>query len=100
MSKMKTKTRKAKPAVVWTVTTADPYSEEPGYKAYVSVFATREAALQCLRGSAEEDKDIVEGELRWYDEDTDEPWVEVVSGGDVRWTHMLERKTVHEKGGW
>ena len=92
---MKTKARKSKPMAVWTVTTSDPYSDEPGYRAYVSVFADRDKAFQCMKGSAEEDAETVDGELRWYDEGTDEPWVEVVNRlGDVRWTHMLERKIV------
>lgn len=81
---------------VWCVTTADPYTDEPGYRAYVSVFARHEDALRALKATAQEDAHIVEGELRWQDEDTDEPWVEVVSGGDVRWTHYLTQETVKE----
>lgn len=93
---MKVKARKSKPKAAWTVTTADPYSDEPSYKAYVSAYANRDKAFQCMKGSAEEDAEFIDGELRWrYDEDTDEPLVEVVDRlGDVRWTYMLERKIV------
>ena len=84
------------PHECWTVMTADPKSDEPGYLAYASLFVTREAALKCLRNSAEEDAQTIGGVVRWQDEDTDEPWCQVCyPDGEVWITHCLARKTVN-----
>lgn len=80
----------------WAVVTADPKSDEPGYLAYVSLYAERESAFEALRNSAAEDAETIEGNIKWHDEDTDEPWCEVCDcDGEVRWAHYLERKEIN-----
>ena len=83
------------PRNVWTVTSADPKSDEPCYLAYSSVFATKEAALEALRNSAAQDAETIEGEVKWHDEDTAAPWCQVCyPDGEVWITHCLECKEV------
>lgn len=85
------------PRNVWVVTSADPKSDEPGYLAYSSVFATKEAALEALRNSAAEDAQTIEGEVKWHDKDTDAPWCQVCyPGGEVWITHCLECKDIQK----
>lgn len=79
---------------VWAVVTADPRSDDPGYKAYASIFANRSDALKCLKNTAAEDAEQFGGVVRWHDDDTDEPWCEVVCDGEARWVHTLDRKEV------
>jgi hypothetical protein len=83
------------PRKCWAVVSADPKSDEPGYLAYTSLYATREAALEALRNSAAEDAETIDGEVKWWDEDTDEPWCQVCyCNGDVWITHYLQLQTI------
>ena len=82
---------------VWAVITADPLSDDPGYLAYTSLFASKEEARKCLRNSAKEDKGIVGGKIKWYERNTDQEWCEVYHPcyPTPRWTHSLECLTIN-----
>lgn len=78
--------------IAWAVVSADPQCDEPGYLAYVSLFAEREDALQCLRNTAKEDAECIDGEIIWHDKDEDAelPWCEITDGCNTRFVHQLQ----------
>ena len=75
---------------VWAVVGADPRSDEPGYLAFVQLFANREEARKCLRKSAKEDAECFEDKVMWYGRDTDNEMCEVYCGGESRIVYTLE----------
>jgi len=79
-----------KGAKAWAVVGADPRSDEPGYLAYVHLFADKEEARQCLRNSADQDAQCFDDKIDWHDRDTDSEWCEVYCGGVSRVVYTLE----------
>lgn len=77
-----------KDKIVWAVVTSDRYSDEPGYRAYVSLFEKREDALRTMKNSAEEDAEIGGYEVEWYEDE------DMCIVGD-RWVHTIEELTIN-----